>query len=480
MQSSKTKIVATVGPASGDREKLSALIAAGVNLFRLNFAHGDHDWLAEVAATVRQLSEELKQPIGLLGDLSGPKIRLGSLPDDQIHCHEGEEYDFVRNGEAVADRQLTCTYDRLIDDLQVDNHVLLADGTVSMKVISKADDGSSVKCRVEDGGVLRSRQGVNLPGVAISTPSMTEKDHADLEWGIQHGLDYVGLSFVRSADDIRRLRETIASFGAENQPRIVAKIEKLEAIEDIEAILDETDAIMVARGDLGVETDIARLPILQKQIIAGCKKHRIPVITATQMLDSMQWNERPTRAEASDVANAVLDGTDAIMLSGETAVGEYPVEAVQMMNCIAIEAETLIEPHGESVDTEALDHTRALAVTEAIARGAGHVADELSADLIAVATHSGRSAMALSKQRRTIPILALSDRIDVAQRMALFWGVLPIRTDKVSEGPEELLSAVVQIAMDRGIVRSGSRIVLIASSNWSEGHDMTLVHEVRS
>ncbi|MCH8828093.1 MAG: pyruvate kinase [Planctomycetes bacterium] len=474
----KTKIIATVGPACASRAQLEDLVAAGVDLFRLNFAHGEHDWLRAVLQEIHAISAEQQRPIGVLGDLSGPKIRLGPLPEGGFCCQQGGMFDFVREPDPSDPTKLTSTYDRLIDDLYPGDRVLLADGTVSMRVVEKAADGSRVTCVVEQPGLIRARQGINLPGVLLSTPSLTEKDRSDLVWAVENGLDFVGLSFVRSADDIRQLRSAINELGSEHPPQIVAKIEKMEAVSDLEAILDVTDAVMVARGDLGVEVDIALVPSLQKQIIRMCNLHRIPVITATQMLDSMQTNELPTRAEASDVANAVIDGSDAVMLSGETAVGRHPALAVSLMSRIASEAEKLVIP-GKSFDSESRLNTRAKIVTEAVTLGASTAAEHLNADLIAVATHSGKTAMAISKQRSPVPILALTDCPETARRMCLYWGVTPLETNAVHGSTQELIRFVVNWGREQNVLASGNRIVVVAGSDWSaEGHDLMLVHAV--
>lgn len=474
----KTKIIATVGPACAEIEQLRDLVKAGVDIFRLNFAHGKHEWLGQIVHSIRWVSADLNRPIGILGDLSGPKIRLGQLPDEGLSCPEGEFFEFVREPDPDDPRKLTCTYEELIDDLKVGDPVLLADGIVSMRVVEKGDDGHSVRCVVEQPGTIRSQQGVNLPGVVLSTPSLTEKDRDDLAWAVEHELDFVGLSFVRTAGDIRELRSVIDEYGVPHPPQIVAKIEKMEAVDDLEAILDETDAVMVARGDLGVEVDIAKVPSIQKRIIRLCNQRRIPVITATQMLDSMQRNEIPTRAEASDVANAVIDGSDAVMLSGETAVGIYPVAAVAMMSRIAHEAEPLVTPIALT-EMKTNVRTYALAVTEAVTHGAGTAAQHLNADLIVVATHSGRTAMAMSKQRTSIPVLALSDRPDTTRRMCLYWGVTAVQTSAVHEDPRQLLKFVVDWGKREKILHSGSRLVFVTSTNWSaEGHDAMLVHVI--
>src|SRR5262245_3678572 len=297
----KTKIIATVGPASSAPETLTELVLSGADVFRLNFAHGSHDWLSAVVKTIRKVSHDVERPIGILGDLAGPKIRLEELSGGFLHCTTGERCEFVRHADPTNPRRLTCTYEKLVDELEVNDHVLLADGTVSLRVVEKHPAEGRVACVVEQGGDIRSRQGLNLPGVILSTPSLTEKDRDDLAWAVANGIDFIGLSFVRSADDIKLLRLAIADLRSAYSPQIVAKIEKMEAVTQLEQILDVTDVVMVARGDLGVEVDLALVPIFQKRIIRLCNQHRIPVITATQMLDSMTHNSRPTRAEAADL-----------------------------------------------------------------------------------------------------------------------------------------------------------------------------------
>ncbi|MGH7200982.1 MAG: pyruvate kinase, partial [Planctomycetaceae bacterium] len=281
----KTKIIATVGPACGDRAGLQELARAGVDLFRLNFAHGEHDWLQEIAGHIRSVAEELERPIGILGDLAGPKIRLGPLPEQGVFCEIGQRFEFVRAADRSDPRQLTSTYDGLVDDLRVGDRVLLADGTVSMNVIDSDGQEGRALCEVEHPGLIRSRQGINLPGVAIKLPTLTDKDREDVAWAVEHQIDFLGLSFVRSPEDIDLLRSVIEEHASNTPPQIVAKIEKLEAVTQIEEILERTDAAMVARGDLGVEVDMARVPVMQKRIIKLCKQYRVPVITATQMLD---------------------------------------------------------------------------------------------------------------------------------------------------------------------------------------------------
>jgi len=474
----KTKIIATVGPACGTEEKLTELVKAGVDVFRLNFAHGEYNWLTTIVETIYAISAKLGRPVGILGDLAGPKIRLEELPGGKLDCLAGARFEFVREADPAHPERLTCTYDRLIDELAVGDRILLADGAVTMVVTERIEAEGRVVCVVEHPGEIRSRQGVNLPGVKLSTPSLTGKDREDLAWAIQHGLDFIGLSFVRSPDDVRLLRQAISDLKPSYEPQIVAKIEKMEAISQLEKILEETDAVMVARGDLGVEVDLALVPILQKRIIRLCNQHRIPVITATQMLDSMERESRPTRAETTDVANAVLDGSDAVMLSGETAIGRFPVEAVATMSRIAHEAERILTPIRHA-DPQSFPRTRALAVTEAVTLGAARAAEHLAVDVIAVATHSGRTALSVSRQRNRIPILGLTDSPEAARRMCLYWGVTPVATVIGNSTPQDLIKFIVDWGRKQNVLKAGSKLVLVASTNWSaEGHDMLLVHAI--
>jgi len=474
----KTRIIATVGPASESVETLRELVISGVDIFRLNFAHGSHAWLSELVRRIRQVSAELDCPVGILGDLSGPKIRLGEIPGGELLCNEGATIRFIRGLQTDVATDLTCTYEPLIDDVKAGDRILLADGTVGLVVIEKDPACQWIQCLVIQAGKIRNRQGVNLPGVALSTPSVTEKDRSDLEWALQHQVDFLGLSFVREADDIRHLHSLIKAHNPKVVPLIVAKIEKTEAIADLDNILHVTDAVMVARGDLGVEAEISRVPILQKQIIRRCNELRIPVITATQMLDSMQSNELPTRAEVTDVANAVIDGTDAVMLSGETAIGAHPIMCVRMMDRIAFEAEPLVVAAGVSTlrDDES---RRARPITEAVTRGTIAAAEYLQADLIVVATVTGRTALALSRLRGRVPILAFTDREDVARRMCLYWGVTSILNRVVQQSADALLQFVISWGQRNNLLRSGSKLIVVGHTNWlGETHDLMMVHVI--
>lgn len=474
----KTRIIATVGPASESIDVLRQLVVAGVDIFRLNFAHGSHAWLSELVRRIRQVSTELECPVGILGDLSGPKIRLGEIAGGETVCSEAAEFRFVRGNSPSQSSDLTCTYESLIDDVKPGDRILLADGTVAMQVVEKHPGCEWIRCVVTQPGKIRSRQGVNLPGVALSTPSVTEKDQEDLDWALRNQLDFIGLSFVRNADDIRLLSSLIAAHRPRIQPLIVAKIEKTEAISDLDNILHATDAVMVARGDLGVEAEISRVPILQKQIIHRCNQLRIPVITATQMLDSMQTNELPTRAEVTDVANAVIDGTDAVMLSGETAIGAHPVQCVSMMDRIAAEAEPLVSPIGLAGIGDD-ENRRARPITEAVTRGTIAAADYLQADLIVVATVTGRTALALSRHRGKVPVVALTDREEIARRMCLYWGVTPIHSRIVQQSADALLQFVIQWGQRHRLVQSGSKLIIVGHTSWlGETHDLMMVHVI--
>jgi pyruvate kinase len=472
----KTKIVATVGPACEAPDLLRQMMISGVDVFRLNFAHGSHAEMSGHIAAIRQFARELDRSVGILGDLSGPKIRLGALLDGALQVEADQLYAFVRTPDPDNATALTTTYEGLIDDLRVGDPVLLADGTVSLHVVEKHADRAV--CITEQPGLLRSGQGVNLPGVDLRVASITEKDRTDLVWAVEQGLDFIGLSFVRSAKDIRELRQLIAQLNPQHSPFIVAKIEKPEAVADLDAILEETDAVMVARGDLGVEVDIVRVPALQKQIISACNRRRVPVITATQMLDSMQHHRLPTRAEASDVANAVLDGSDAVMLSGETAIGKYPVPAVTMMSRIIREAEPFISSHKE-LPIGVSSRNAATELTRAVTLGAINAAEQLAADLIVVLTRGGKTAIAVSELRSSIPIIAVTDSPHTARRLSLAWGVRAVVTDVCQRTPRQLGEFVTEWGRRQGILDVGRRFVLVGTTDWTQpGKDLMLVHTV--
>jgi pyruvate kinase len=448
-----TKIVATLGPASTSPDRIDALIRAGVDVFRLNFSHGTHDGHATAFQTIRNCSDSQRRPIAILMDLCGPKIRLGPVSGGQIDCPLDAEFSLVANSTGDNPSELTCTYPDLCAELEPGQTILLADGVVAMKVVDCSN--SRVRLRVVLAGQVRSNQGLNLPDSKLALSSITEKDLADLQWLKAHPVEYVGLSFVRSASDIERLRSELVR--VQSHALIVAKIEKPQAVQNLDSIVDATDAVMVARGDLGVELDVVRVPGVQKRIIRACHRARVPVITATEMLASMERSSRPTRAEASDVYNSVLDGTDAVMLSGETAIGAYPIEAVRTMSRIVEAAES--ESRLLNLSHPAMDESDG-SVTSAIVEAAAIACDRLQATLLVIETHSGRTAIEASKQRMRTKILALSEEPARVRQLALLWGVTPLQVQDLSD-PTSSLREALRWAADRGMVKLRDRIVTL-------------------
>ena len=469
----RTKIVATVGPACHGEEKLTALIEAGADVFRLNMAHGE---LAEHEATleaIRRVSRKLWRPIGVLADLAGPKIRLGDLYGGQQECVEGAELRLVRGDVSPGPGVLVSEYDRLMDELARGDRVVLADGAVSLTVEDCSEQ--AVRFRVVQSGLVRSRQGINLPGVKVGLPAMSEEDRAHAVWAAEHGIDFVGLSFVRAPDEVRELKALLRSHNS--KALVIAKIEKQEALDRLEEIVAAADGVMVARGDLGVEIDVAGMPVAQKQIVATCNRYQKPVIIATQMLDSMQHSRHPTRAEVTDVANAILDGCDACMLSGETAMGEFPVQAVEMMNRIALATEPLLRdrPPQPLTDIKVEDLHR---VTQAVVYGVQFIASQLDARIVVVATHSGATALALSKLRSHVPIVAVCESEAVSQQMCLYWGVTPLIGAPTRQS-DQLIIFIEGWGLRDGCLSPGDTMVLVSGIGLvAMGHNMLVVHEV--
>ncbi len=476
----RTKIVATIGPACAEKEQLAALIAAGVDVFRLNMAHAEPDAQQQHVDNIRALSEEINKPIAILADLAGPKIRLGDLAEDRIFCNVGAEFIFISAEHSTSPNELTSTYPPLVEELQIGNRVMLADGTVCMQVVEKQP--GRARARVVQRGSIRSRQGINLPGVKLSAPAMSTSDREHAIWAAKAGIDFVGLSFVRRPEDVLMLKELLRSNGA--TARVVAKIEKREALAQLEEVIVAADAVMVARGDLGVEIDVAEMPIEQKRIIAMCHRFQRPAIIATQMLDSMQESPRPTRAEATDVANAILDGADACMLSGETAVGHFPLEAAEMMNRIALATESTFQRRPPRI-TDGFSSLRD--ITRAVVRAAGRMAHDLDAKLVFVASHSGRTALALSQHRSYIPTLGISTSEATLRQMCLYWGVTPLRGAPATD-MQDLIKHADGWSCREGYATKGDRIVIVGGSHLAAGpnrkeltsgvHDILLVHEV--
>ena len=456
---SRTKIVATIGPASRTPQALRQLLEAGVSVFRLNFSHGTHEEHSAVVSDIRTLSREMDRHVAILQDLCGPKMRLNPFPGDVVDCNLDDECTLVAEATSSSAQELTCTYRELPNDLKAGETVLFADGTVAMIVIETAPGRARLKVTLP--GRLRSRQGLNLPGSDLAVTSLTEKDLRDLDWTARHAddVDFVGLSFARSAEDVVRLRQELRSRNCPSH--IVVKIEKPQAVQNLEEIVAATDAVMVARGDLGVEMDVQRVPAIQKRIIALCNRAHRPVITATQMLNSMEHSSRPTRAEASDVFNAVLDGADAVMLSGESAVGQYPVEAVMTMRQICTEAEAYLgsaRRHGAEVSPLSgfVDP-----ITKASVDAACLMTEQLDAALIVVTARSGRTALALSNRRPAASILALSRTAQVARSLSLCWGITAVVLPEASWA-ERVLATGVEWAKSHGIVTSGQHAVLLS------------------
>jgi pyruvate kinase len=409
----KTKIVATVGPVSSSPEMIQKLMKAGVDIFRLNFSHGENSQKLELIRVIRQVSEKLGHQAGILGDLQGPKIRTGKMAGDGMLLTKGQEVvittDDVLGGEGI----IPTIYRSLPHDVHPGSRILLDDGLLELKVV--ALEGELVRCLVVTGGLLKNNKGINLPGVNVSAPCLTEKDLLDLDFALEAGVDFIALSFVRTAEDIEQIKQLIAARGKDTP--VVAKIEKPEALRNFKKILEATDAVMVARGDLGVEIEPEKVPIYQKKIIQACNRAGKPVITATQMLDSMIRNPRPTRAETSDVANAIIDGTDAIMLSAETASGDYPIESVETMVRIAKDV--------ESADLHVVvGHLNAVTTTaQAVAESSCRTAATLKAKAIVVFTRSGSTASLIAAFRPSTPIIAFTASPEIRRRLSIFWGV---------------------------------------------------------
>ena len=438
----RAKIVATLGPASSTPEIFRTLVRAGLDVARLNFSHGTHEQKAELVRMVRQVSLEEGKPICILADLQGPKIRTGKLKDHKpVQLVAGELLTITPKEIAGTAAMVGTTFKTLAENLEPGSRILLSDGLIELKVARI--EGKDVVCEIVNGGLLGENKGINLPGIPVKVPSLTEKDEEDLVFAVGQGVDAFAVSFVRTADDVRHVRRRLDALGSDIW--IIAKLEKPQAVEHLDSILEAADGIMVARGDLGVEVPPEKVPAIQKHIIRRAAEYRKPVITATQMLESMIENPRPTRAEASDVANAIYDGTDAVMLSAETAAGKYPVETVAMMAKIVSETEHQIRLDPPS--RRQVRQGRRLSVAETICESMAHSADELEIAAIAIFTETGATARLLSKYRPEPPIFALSPYEKVVTRDMLLWGTYPLLcphardTDKLVSIAEEMLES---------------------------------------
>ncbi|GAX63041.1 pyruvate kinase [Candidatus Scalindua japonica] len=450
----RTKIVCTIGPASDSEDLLGKLIDAGMNVARLNFSHGTHGEHGATIRKIRSVSEKKQVPIAILQDLAGPKIRVGKVKDGSVCLEAGQTF-ILSNEDVLGDENKTfVSYPKLTAEVKAGNRILLADGSIELCVVKT--DAKNVTCKVQVGGELSSHKGINLPGSSLSVQAFTEKDHKDLKFGLEQGVDYVAMSFVRSKEDIVRMKEFLKNIN--RQVPIIAKVEKHEALVKIDEIIDTVDGIMVARGDLAVETPLEKVPMVQKMLILKSNQKGKPVITATQMLKSMVENPRPTRAEANDVANAVLDGTDAVMLSEETTVGRYPVETVRTMAKIieATESSRVLKHQYYRPDEEK---------PESIVSAVCHATSELSNDLKAMAiltpTQFGSTARMVASNRPNQVIIALSPDPVVVRCLNLVWGVYPILSDRY-KNTEEMIEQAKEQALQSGLVKTGDVVVITA------------------
>jgi len=448
-------MIATVGPASRDVATLRSLIEANVDGFRLNFSHGTPQEHEQSLANIREACRGTGAVVAVMGDLCGPKMRVGAIAGGQCRLVEGATIAIQREPVEGTAERISTNYPPLIDGLRLGARVLLDDGLLGLRVVAKSAD--AVTCRVEVGGVLMSHKGVHLPDTELSAPTLIEKDRRDLAWAVERELDYIALSFVRRPDDVVRLRRLLADAGG--RMRIVSKIETPQAIERLEGIIEESDVVLVARGDLGVTLDVARVPLLQKDITRRCQRAGKPVIVATQMLQSMVDSPAPTRAEVSDVANAILDGADAVMLSAETAVGRHPVEALRMLNRIAEQTEAYLDR--ADVPTPPAAPAPRLAPAAAVAHGVALLARSLKARVVAVWAVTGELAQQLSKQRLPQPVVAFCEDARAARRTVLFYGVHPVVIPR-PHNPHALLRAVDRQLLDQGWAGAGELAIVVA------------------
>lgn len=452
----KTKIVATIGPASESEAVLEKLFKNGLNVCRLNFSHGSHEEHKNRIDTIKKVRGELGLPIAIMLDTKGPEIRLGDFKEGIIELEEGDIFTLTSR-DILGDKSIVnVSYDGLANDVKQGDIILIDDGLVEFKVLDIID-GTDIKCIALNGGILKNHKGVNVPNVEINLPAITQKDIDDILFGIENDIDFIAASFIRKADDVNEIRKILEDNDG-HHIRIISKIENQQGVDNIEEILAASDGIMVARGDLGVEIETEIMPIVQKELIRKCNIAGKPVITATQMLDSMMRNPRPTRAEVTDVANAILDGTSAIMLSGETAAGKYPVESVRTMYNIAIKTEEALN-YSELLREKS--NRSEISTTNAIGRATCYTAQDLEATAIITATSSGYTSKAISKFRPKAPIIAVTTTERVMRRLALEWGVYPVLTTE-SESTDEVISNSVEATIQNGYAKEGDLVVITA------------------
>ncbi|ANS73744.1 pyruvate kinase [Paenibacillus yonginensis] len=451
----KTKIVCTIGPSSESLENTKKLIMAGMNVARLNFSHGDFEEHGNRIKNIRQANQELGKSVAILLDTKGPEIRTGKLAVEPIDLVQ-DEFVTLTTEEILGDQnRISVTYKDLPNDVEVGSTILIDDGLIGLTVVDI--QGTEIKCRIVNGGTIKSKKGVNVPGVAISLPGITEKDANDIVFGIEQNIDFIAASFVRKASDVLEIRALLEKHNA-SHIQIISKIENQQGVDNLDEILEVSDGLMVARGDLGVEIPAEDVPLVQKMMIEKCNRVGKPVITATQMLDSMQRNPRPTRAEASDVANAIFDGTDAIMLSGETAAGKYPVESVLTMSRIAEKAESALA-YREIFEKQS--HAQQSTVTEAISQAVASSAMDLNAKAIITSTESGHTARMISKYRPQSPIIAVTTEDQTLRRLALAWGVTPVKGE-VADSTDAMFDNAMKGGLASGLVKEGDLVVITA------------------
>jgi pyruvate kinase len=465
----KTKILATLGPQTSSVEIIKELISSGVSAIRLNMSHGNYDFYSHLFETIHTARTELNSPLAILADLQGPKIRIGELKSSEIEIFSGNKIEITTDDVVGDDKLISTSYKNLNEDAEIGDMILINDGLIRLQIISKKT--KSIMCKIENGGILSPRKGMNLPGMKLSTPCLTEKDFENLNFLLNKPVDYLALSFVRKAEDVIHLKDWLAENGKEAQ--VIAKIEKKEAVDDFNSILNAADGIMVARGDLGVELSLAKVPVIQKEIIKKCNETGKLVITATQMLESMINSPIPTRAEAADVANAVWDGTDVVMLSGETSVGKYPIETVKMMHEIVLNAEQhFITNENISFQVpEVLEEN----LFDSVLKGITLVAEQVKAAAIVVFTFKGRAAKGLAKFRPKAKIIALSNSFETMNSLCLRWGVTSLFIEKIDKQNAAIESAKEKV-LNAGLVERGDLVIFLSRAPFREKGRTDFLH----
>lgn len=468
MHSAKTKIICTIGPASDNKETITELVKNGLSIARLNLSHGNKEYYKKIISIIKEVREELNKPIAILMDTRGPEIRTKNFVGGQVSLEIGQDIT-ISMGDFDGDENIFCiTYPTLYKDVKKGSKVLIDDGLIELEVLEVNNKEKTILCTVKNGGIVKNKKGINVPNVNINLPAITEKDKEEIIFGLENDIDFVAASFIRKAEDVLGIRKFINENGGKDV-KIISKIENQQGVDNIDSIIEVSDAIMIARGDLGVETPTELIPITQKMIIDHCNRAEIPVITATQMLDSMIKNPRPTRAEVSDVANAVIDGTDAIMLSGETAAGAYPVEAVKVMSKIAKASENMTDYNQSHISQE-----REKSITHAVSYSAYSTAMHLRAKAIICPTFSGNTAKMISMYRPKVPIIALTSSEKTRRQLQLQWGVIPLFL-KEETSTDILFYKSVLMARELGLVKSKDLVVITAGVPLAPGSTTNLM-----